>query len=302
MYNNINFFEYQNKFSSDSDCRKYLFESRWPNGFECPKCQCNDHSYISSRELYQCSNCRYQCSVIVGTIFESTKTPLFKWFWMIFLIANSKNGYSSSAFTNLLSIAYGTALSMTHKIRTAMAARDAKYQLAGLVEMDDAFFGGKNHKGKRGRGSENKSTVIVGVQLSQKNERPQYIDMIKVENLLENTVKEPIKEHVKSGSTLKTDGYSTYKVLKKYNYKHIPLVVGKPENASKLLPWVHIMIANAKGNIRGTHHGVSPKHLQKYLSEFCYRFNRRYQLNQRFDRLLCACALAEPVIIAELFA
>lgn len=300
MYNNIDFFEYQNKFSSDNDCRKYLFEQRWPNGFECPRCHCKKYSYISSRQLYQCYECRYQCSLIVGTIFESTKTPLFKWFWMIFLIANSKNGYAALAFTNLLSIAYGTALSMTHKIRTAMAARDAKYQLAGLVEMDDSYFGGKKHKGKRGRGSENKSTVIVGVQLSKK-ERPRYIDMVAVENLSGNTVKKSIKEHVKTGSTLKTDGYSSYKVLKKYKYKHIPLVIGNPQNASKLLPWVHIMIANAKGNIRGTYHGVSSKHLQRYLSEFCYRFNRRYQLNQRFDRLLCACLWAQPVKLAELF-
>jgi transposase-like protein len=183
----------------------------------------------------------------------------------------------------------------------AMASRDSNYQLSGLIEMDDTYFGGKNASGKRGRGAENKTTVVVGVQLTE-NDKPQYASMITVESLSEEQVTTAVKERVEKGSTIKSDAYSTYKVLERYEYKHQPLKIGDPKNASKLLPWVHIMIANAKGIYRGTHHGVSGKHLQKYLSEFCYRFNRRYNLNQLFDRLLLACIRTEPIRIAVLFA
>ena len=298
MYTNISFFDFQKLFSTEDDCRKYLFKRRWPNDFECPKCSCKNFSYISSRKLYQCCNCRYQCSLIVDTIFEKSKTPLLKWFWMIFLIANQKNGCAALELKRLLSISYKTALYMTHKIRTAMAARDARYKLAGLVEMDDSYFGGKNHPGKRGRGSENKTTVIVGVQLT-KNNKPLYTNMITVENMKEKNIKKTVKEHVMEKSLITTDGYSSYKVLKRYNYEHIPLVVDEPKQASKLLPWVHTIIANVKGNIRGTHHGVSSKHLQRYLAEFTYRMNRRFSMDQLFDRLLTACILAQPVTVAE---
>ena len=301
MYKSIGFLNFQKIFSTEKKCEEFLFDRRWPDGFDCPQCHCKHYSFISTRRLYQCCDCRYQSSLKVGTIFEKSKTPLRKWFWMIFLLSQSKNSYSALALTRLLSISYWTALSMSHKIRTAMAARDTKYQLVGLVEMDDAYFGGQRASGKRGRGAGNKTTVIVGVQLT-KDDKPQYASMIAVENLSEDNVIRTIKEQVKNGSTIRTDGFSTYKVLGKYEYKHASITIGDPQNASKLLHWAHIMISNAKAVYRGTHHGVSDKHLQKYLSEFCYRFNRRFNPNQLFDRLLHACICSEHVGIAELFA
>lgn len=299
MYRNVDFFKFQTLFSSEEKCHTYLFQRRWPDGFVCPKCGGQRYSCIKSRGLYQCSTCRYQCSVRVGTVFQKSKTPLQKWFWMIFLLSQSKNGYSALALKRLLSISYSTALSMTHKIRSAMAQRDANYQLGGLIELDDAYFGGKRVRGKRGRGSGKKTPVIVGVQLNEKN-RPQYAQMIAVDNLSEQNVDKASKEHIKTGSTIKSDAYSSYKVLSKYGYFHNPIKIGLPELARKYLPWVHILISNAKAIHIGTHHGVSNQHLQKYLSEFCYRFNRRYQQNTLFDRLLCACLNAQPVTIAEL--
>ena len=300
MYQGIDFFKFQELFSSEEKCRAYLFQCRWPDGFICPKCQGQQYSYLKGRCLYQCSDCRYQCSVKVGTLFQKSKTPLQKWFWMIFLLSQSKNGYSALALKRLLDIAYGTALSMTHKIRSAMAARDANYQLGGLIELDDAYFGGKRAAGKRGRGSEKKAPVIVAVQLNEKN-RPLYARMIVVDNLSEQSVSEASKEHIKEGSAIKSDAYSSYKVLPKYGYYHQPIKIGFPELARKFLPWVHILISNAKAVHIGTHHGVSTKHLQKYLSEFCYRFNRRFQLNKLFDSLIYACLEAQPITIAEVF-
>jgi transposase-like protein len=301
MYRNMDFFKFQKRFSSEQRCREYLFQRRWPHGFVCPKCQGQHYSYLTTRGLYQCSDCRYQCSVKVGTIFQKSKTPLQKWFWMIYLLSQSKNGFSALALQRLLAISYGTALRMSHKIRSAMAARDAHYQLAGLIELDDAYFGGKKVPGKRGRGSGKKTPVLVGVQLNENN-RPQYAQMVAVGNLSEPSISQATQEHIKEGSAIKTDAYSSYKVLSKYGYHHEAIRMAFPEYARKFLPWVHILISNAKAIHIGTHHGVSNKHLQKYLSEFCYRFNRRFQLDNIFDRLTCACLQAQPITIAELSA
>ena len=153
MYNkgdamkNINFFEFQKQFSSEKKCYRYLFKTRWPNGFICPKCGCMEYSYIKTRSLYQCKSCRYQCSLTAGTIFHKTRTPLVKLFWMVFFIAHDKNGHSALDLTRKLNISYKVAWSMCHKIREAMIEHDRKYQLAGLIELDDSYFGGKKASG-----------------------------------------------------------------------------------------------------------------------------------------------------------
>jgi len=180
-----------------------------------------------------------------------------------------------------------------------MIERDANYKLAGLLELDDAYFGAKNAPGQRGRGADKKSSVIVAAQLDD-NKRPMYASMIVVDNLEKESVKQTATENIEKGSTIKTDGYSSYNILKKSGYKHLPEVIGDPKNASKILPWVHIFIANAKSMIRGTYKGVSPKYLQRYLSEFCYRLNRRFNVDTIFDRLLTACIEKEHVTIKTL--
>lgn len=126
--------------------------------------------------------------------------------------------------------------------------------------------------------------------------------MTAVENMSEAQVTKTIKEQVVDMSTIRTDAYSSYKVLERYGYDHKPVFVSGSSNKSELLKWVHVMISNAKAVYRGTHHGVSEKHLQKYLSEFCYRFNRRFDPSQLFDRLLTACVNSRHRSIAELFA
>jgi len=276
MYNSISFLSFQRRFSTEEKCRRYLFTRRWSNGFVCPKCKGTTFSLISTRGLYQCSQCRQQTSLRVGTIFEKSRTPLRKWFWAVYLLSQHKNGMSALSLSQFLNIAYWTALSMTHKIRSAMAERDAQYQLKHLVEIDDAYFGGQGAPGKRGRGADKKTTVIVAVQLSA-NEKPQYASMTAVENMSKKQVTKTIKKQVVNASTIRTDGYSSYKPLVKQGYEHRPVVVSDSADSSNLLKWVHIMISNAKAVYRGTHHSVSDKHLQKYLSEFCYRFNRRFE-------------------------
>lgn len=300
MYHSINFFQFQKRFATEARCHAYLIKQRWPNGFMCPRCQHTRGYFIQSRLLYQCQRCRYQSSVTAGTVFHKTKTPLRKWFWMIYLLSQNKNGCSVLALQKLLQInLYRTAWTMAHKIRKALADRDARYTLAGLIEMDDAYFGQCQVPGKRGRGAEKKAKVIVSVKVNQW-EHPVYAQMMVVPSLDKDNVERMAKEKITKDSTVKTDGWPSYHALEDHTLHHEKLVLKDPKNASTVLPWVHIVISNAKALLRGTHHGVSTRHLGRYLSEFCYRFNRRFRQNQIFERMIHACLTTNTITLAEL--
>ena len=143
---------------------------RWPNGFVCPHCEHGEAWYFKTRKILECKNCRTETSVTAGTIFHKTRTPLLKWYWLIYRMATDKVGTSVAEMQRLLEIKdYKTAWLMGHKIRKAMADRDSRYTLAGLVEMDESFFGPGGHI--RGRGSENKSTVLCAQFLCIKTQK-----------------------------------------------------------------------------------------------------------------------------------
>ena len=299
MYNEISFFKFQRLFSSNQNCYNYLFKTRWPNGFICPECSSKKYSFIKTRKLWQCSRCRYQCSVTAGTVFHNTRTPLYKLFWLVFFIAHDKNGHSALDLTRKLNISYKVAWSMSHKVRAAMIERNTSRLLSGLLEVDDTYFGSKNAPGPRGRGADKKKSVLVAAQITDDN-RPLYASMEAIDDLKMETLKKALEQTIEKGSTITTDGLPSFNIIGQLDYKHIKKVIGDPKNASILLPWVHIFIANIKSNIRGTHKGVSSQYLQYYLSEFCYKLNRRFNVDQIFDRLLFACTKKSPVFTAEL--
>ena len=192
---------------------------------------------------------------------------------------------------------YQTVWTMGHKIRHAMSARDSSYKLAGLVEMDDTYIGSKK-KGKQGRGAAGKLKVIVAVE-TEKN-KPRFAKMVNVENVSKQMIFQAFDEKIEKDVVLKTDGWTPYRVLKKYERDHKPIKVGSGEKAGKLLPWVHTLISNIKGNIRGTYHGVDKNHIERYLAEFCFRFNRRFWEKQMFDRILNACVVSHTISYEEL--
>ncbi|MCZ8517820.1 IS1595 family transposase, partial [Paenibacillus filicis] len=146
----INLIQFQKKFQSEEDCHQHLFKMKWPDGYRCPKCNHSKAYEIKTRKLplYECASCEHQTTVIAGTIFEKTRTDLFKWFWAIYLIAQDKRGVSATQLSEELGIAYQTAWTITHKIRKAMGERDATYTLAGIVELDEGFFGAPTEGGK----------------------------------------------------------------------------------------------------------------------------------------------------------
>ncbi len=192
---------------------------------------------------------------------------------------------------------YKTVWIMGHKIRKAMADRDAMYQLGGLVEVDDAYFGG-TRAGKRGRGAEGKSKVVVSVE--NRDDRAGFASMCIVDAVSKEEIAEKVKPCISEGSVVRTDGWRAYKVLNSDTIEHSPVVVGSGKNAINVLPWVHTLISNIKGNIRGVYHGVESKHMARYLPEFCYRFNRRFWETELFDRLLNACVNTTTITYSEL--
>jgi transposase-like protein len=301
MYQSIDFFQFQKRFATEARCRKFLIKQRWQNGFECPKCGHNEAYFIETRLTHQCKKCRHQISLTAGTIFHKTRTALRKWFWMIYLLSQSKHSYSILGLQKMLNIkTYRNAWLMAHKIRKALKDRDALYKLNGILEMDDSYFGAQHATGKRGRGAEKKSKVIVSVKVSSDNEKPIFASMSVVSKIDKVNISQVAQNKIESGSKVITDGWPAYNTLEKTDIEHIKKVVGDPKNASVVLPWVHTVIANCKGILKGVHHGVSKKHLHYYLAEFCYRFNRRFWQGQLFDRMINACLNSNTISLAEL--
>jgi hypothetical protein len=210
-----------------------------------------------------------------------------------------------------LGIRYETAWLMAHKVRKAMADRDAGYHLAGLIEMDDSFFGPRGHK--TGRGSERKRTVLCAVSLYQDRngeERPGFAHMKVVDNASASTVQSFLErlgygpkteESQRLLEVIRTDGWRSYgKAIKGDTVTHHKVVLRYPKAAGRVLPWIHRVISNAKAVIRCPHRDVSEKHLQSYLSEICFRFNRRFWEKELFDRLIKACVSTETITYSKL--
>jgi hypothetical protein len=311
-YKERSLLDFQKEFSTEEACAQHLRGLRWPDGFRCPRCGHGEFWFIKTRSILDCKSCRTKTSLTAGTIFHKTRTSLVKWYWLIYHMAMDKVGVSISEMQRVLEIVdYKTAWLMAHKIRKAMADRDAGYRLAGLIELDDTFFGPKGHK--TGRGSERKATVLCAVSLYRDRngeERPGFAHMqvvdnasaANIENFLERLGYGPTTEESRNLlEAIRTDGWRSYgKAMRGTNLPHYKVVLRDPKAAGKLLPWVHRVISNSKAVIRGAHRGVSEKHLQSYLSEICYRFNRRFWERELFDRLIKACVSTGSITYSQL--
>ncbi len=295
-YQKMGLLEFQTRFPGENECCKYLAKVRFPKGFLCPRCGSSASGGITTRGLWQCKRCRAQVSVTAGTMFHRTRTPLRQWFWAIFLVAKDKRGHSALQLSKELNIPYARAWFMMHKIRSAMAYRDLRYQLEGRVEMDDTYFGAPD-PGKRGR-STRRTKALVAVGLTENN-NPRFVKIKTVRRLDARSVKAFAISSIVRGSTILTDGLRVYRCLAKRGFSHRPTVTSGKTNGD-LLHWTHIITSNAKAFVLGTFHGLGKKRLQNYLDEFCYRFNRRHHESELFGRLLLACVAAPPKTYDEL--
>ena len=263
--------------------RRNLSAQRWPDGFVCPKCG-HKHSCRLSNGLYQCTHCHRQASVTAGTVLHHSHVSLSKWFLAFCFVSQDKRGFSAVQLSNQVGVTYKTAWSMLRRIRSAMGQRDAAYLLSGVVEFDDAYFGGPTAGGKQGRGTE-KAKVFVALSLDERG-NPQSLKMGVTKNIKQTSVRKFANSAVASGSSIRSDGYRSYiPALKDYAHEHKAY---DPNNG--MLHRLHIVVSNAKAFILGTYHGLSKKHLQSYLDEFAFRFCRRAFGGLLTQRLILAVA------------
>lgn len=284
-------------FTSEEICEQYLIKIRFPKGMPCLKCGKKDfYPRLKEHRAYQCKACKFFNRPTVGTIFHRTHVPLLQWFVALFLVAFDKRGLSALLLSEELGLSYETAWAMISRMRRAMAKRDTAYKLRGYVEIDEMFIGAPSEAKKRGRGTE-KTPVLVAVSYTpiwSKEEVTGFAKLQAVEAIDEQTVIAFVKTNVEPGTTIRTDGLSVYPSLERHGYKHDRDPVRK-RKAHLVLPHAHTFISNLRSFVQGTHHGLSETHLQQYLNEFCYRFNRRGRRAEMFDRLLRACLEQEEL-------
>ncbi len=270
-----NVFEFQKQFSSEDECLKFLIQSRWPDGFICPRCRNGKYYWISTRKLLKCTKCGYQASVTAGTIMHRSRMSLTSWFQAAYLATTHTPGISALQFQRQLGLtSYKTAFLMLHKLRAAMV-RVGRGRLSDIVEVDETYIGGEK-EGKRGRGAGGKVIVVGAVDL-----RGKYANRVRlniIPNVTQNTLTDFVKLNVVEGSTIKTDDWLGYNRLGSEGYKHI---------VSTDLVHIHRVFSNLKTWLLGTHHGaVSKQHLQAYLNEYIFRFNRRKTPMAAFQTVL----------------
>lgn len=291
--------EFERRFATAEACRAYLVQLRWPDGFRCPKCGAGKAWPVGT--LLECVACGRQTSVTAGTIFQGTRTPLPTWFRAMWWVTSQKTGASALGLQHVLGLgSYETAWTWLHKLRRAMV-RPGRDRLTGTVEVDETLVGGVE-EWARGRQTEKKAMIAVAAE-----ERGPGIGRIRLRRIPDATadsLQAFVQEAVAPGSLLHTDGLLSYDRLEKYGYRHrITFVKGRKESASELLPRVHQVISLLKRWLLGTHQGaVSRAHLDYYLDEFTFRFNRRTARHRGklFYRLVQQAVAIEPAPYASL--
>lgn len=283
-------------YGTEQQCRKALFTWRWPEGFRCPKCGCQSHCLVRSRQLYQCNACRHQASLISGTIFEQTKLPLTQWFLAIHLITQSKTGISALALMRQLGVSYNTAWSVKHKIMQVMKEEDDRHPLGDIVQVDDVYYGGERHGGKRGRGSAHKVPFIAAVSVNAQG-HPIAMNLNVVKGFRLNEIARWSRQHLVPRSVVISDGLACFSAVKAVGCQHISITTGGGALSvtKEQFTWVNTMIGNVKNALTGVYHAVSAKHLPRYLGEFCYRFNRRFKLENMLPQFGYAAARTPPM-------
>ena len=308
--------EFQRVFPDDKACARYLEHLRWPTGFTCPKCGNIGEPYRFAKRtslVLRCRACHTNVSLTATTVMQSTHTPLSVWFWGAYLVTTNTPGQSALQFQRQLGLSrYETAFQIFHKLRAGLVRpeRDAigdQYP----VEVDETLVGGRTRG--EGRGVHHKVTVVGAVEVrtrtpgaaEKKHRGLVYAGRLRLRVVPGRGAQELtafVQENVAKGGVVRTDGWKGYDDLAKLGYSHEPLVLdGDPERIEAHLPMIHIAFANLKTWLLGTHHGVSRHHLQAYLNEFVFRFNRRFYPMTSFNSALGLAAHASAPTYESLY-
>lgn len=261
--------DFNRDFPTDASCLEWLRAFLYPDGIFCKLCQkVTKHHRVQSRQSYSCDWCGHHVHPMAGTIFEKSTTSLRHWFYAVYLMASTPCGISAKQLERELGVTYKTAWRIFHQIRSLLDEQGGK--LRGYVEMDETYIGGRR-RGKRGRGAEGK-TPVVGIV-----ERQGRIVARKTINVRARTLMPMLQKSVARGSTVYTDEFGSYNHVRDFGYRHHRIqhaarvyVVGDIHTNTVDGFWSLL-----KRGINGVYHSVSAKHLQSYIDEYSFRYNRR---------------------------
>ena len=280
------FVEFQQRFSGEEACAAYLFAARWPDGFRCPACgHAKAWPNRGKRFTFQCAACSRQTSVTSGTVMHGSKLPLTLWFWAAYLVASHSNGLSALQLKGQLGLgSYKTAWLLLAKLRRAMVT-PGRSLLEGLVEVDETEIPCRNKDEPPcgGQGRSHRGKILVACAAEVKERALCRIRLNKIEDFGRTSLHTFVKKAVAPGVPVKTDGWSGYAGLE--GRPHEPQTLGTMP-AHIVLPWVHRVFSNLKRWALGVYHGLRKKHVQTYLDEFAFRFNRRKNRPAGFATLI----------------
>lgn len=302
----MNLLKFHETFKSEEDCKLHFKSLRDKNGVICIKCQSTKHYWISTKDFYECSNCKYRTSLKKGTILENSKLKFKTWYLIMLFMSATKKGFSAAEVQRQLGKKrYEPIWRAMHKIRQSMGQRDDRYKLEDMVEFDDAFFEtytckkDKNNL-KRGRGSQRQtkvavaaeSTILEDIDTGKLTRSCRYFKMKVNPTFTKEASKNLVTAIIDKDSVLNTDKSTSYVNISDFVDVHITTKSNK-ETTNTTLKWSHIAISNVKRNLLGVYHMVKSDYLQNYLDEFVYRLNRRNFGEKLFDRVVLAASTAQ---------
>lgn len=285
-------------FPDEESCLDYLSMIRWPYGYQCIRCAGKETLKLG-RGLYRCKSCKYDGSVTVGTLFQDTHKPLRLWFQAIWYAVNQKNGVSALGLQKAIGLgSYHTAWEWLHKLRRAMV-RPGRDKLDGVIEANETLIGGES-SGKKGRGAEGKTLVLIAAEDTQWGIG--RVRLLPIDDASGEALSSAITQMVLEGSTIRTDGWRGYSGLSKHGYTHIPTINDDVKH-NDAISATHLIASLLKRWLAGTHQGAfSHKNLPYYLDEFTFRFNRRTSnfRGKLFYRLIQQAIEIDPVPLSKL--
>jgi transposase-like protein len=309
--------EFHRLFPDDAACDAYLEKARWRDGFVCPHCEAAGEPFRFANRpgVLRCRKCRRDIALTAGTVMEGTRTPLSVWFCAAYLVTSQTPGISATQFQRQIGLSrYETAFQILHKLRAAMVRSDQD-RIGGRpgehVEVDEAYVGGRT-RGK-GRGVTDKVLVASAVEVRQRKpgtkldrrEGGRYAGRVRLAVVSDRGADALcgfVESAVAPGTQIVTDDWSGYAGLGQRGHAHLAITErGDPRVADVFLPIVHLVFSNLKSWLNGTHHGVSHQHLQAYLNEFTFRFNRRFYPFNAFRSLLGIASDVTAPTYAELY-
>src|SRR5512140_1266838 len=260
--------EFDRRYGSEEQCRAAVVKWRWPDGFVCPECGGRRHSLVKTRALYQCTTCRRQTSLTAGTIFAATKLSLRSWFRALYHLTQSKQGISSLELGRRLGVTQSTAWTVKHKLKQVMMER----------------------------GAAGKTPIVAPVETTAEG-RPVRLKLRRMRGFRRTEIEAFAKRSLDVACTVVSDGLSCFRGVTAAGCTHQPIRTGSGRKAvlAPAFKWVNTAPGNIKTAIVGTSRAIRDKHVPRYLAEFVYRINRRYDLAAMMPRLGWAAVRTPPM-------